>query len=146
MIASKRSHRLSKYLHYYSEHGKKEEDFDYQLGTVNVKHNKIEMIREMLLSSLRGFFQMLTILLPKTKNRPFRKMTYSRKLLILLWCRRRDLNPHGRSPLPPQDSVSTRFHHFGTINLTITFLACCRLPAMPGRGLQKSAQPDEHLA
>ncbi len=32
-----------------------------------------------------------------------------------LWCRRRDLNPHGRNPLPPQDSVSTRFHHFGTV-------------------------------
>jgi hypothetical protein len=35
-------------------------------------------------------------------------------MIFLKWCRRRDLNPHGRSPLPPQDSVSTRFHHFGT--------------------------------
>ncbi len=25
------------------------------------------------------------------------------------------MNPHGRRPLPPQDSVSTRFHHFGTV-------------------------------
>jgi len=24
------------------------------------------------------------------------------------------LNRHGRRPLPPQDSVSTKFHHFGT--------------------------------
>jgi hypothetical protein len=31
----------------------------------------------------------------------------------LLWCRSRDLNPDGFCPLPPQDSVSTRFHHFG---------------------------------
>ena len=30
------------------------------------------------------------------------------------WCRRPDLNRHGRKPLPPQDSVSTKFHHFGT--------------------------------
>ena len=30
------------------------------------------------------------------------------------WCRRRDLNPHTRKALPPQDSVSTKFHHFGT--------------------------------
>ena len=29
------------------------------------------------------------------------------------WCRSRDLNPDGRKPLPPQDSVSTMFHHFG---------------------------------
>jgi len=28
-------------------------------------------------------------------------------------CRRPDLNRHGRGPLPPQDSVSTKFHHFG---------------------------------
>ena len=33
--------------------------------------------------------------------------------LFLLWCRSRDLNPDGFCPLPPQDSVSTRFHHFG---------------------------------
>ncbi len=31
----------------------------------------------------------------------------------VVWCRRPDLNRHGRSPLPPQDSVSTKFHHFG---------------------------------
>ncbi len=37
--------------------------------------------------------------------------------LKFLWCRRRDLNPHGRNPLPPQDSVSTSFHHFGIMNL-----------------------------
>jgi hypothetical protein len=30
-----------------------------------------------------------------------------------VWCRSRDLNPDGFCPLPPQDSVSTRFHHFG---------------------------------
>jgi len=29
------------------------------------------------------------------------------------WCRRPDLNRHGFWPLPPQDSVSTKFHHFG---------------------------------
>ena len=29
------------------------------------------------------------------------------------WCRRRDSNPHERSSPPPQDGVSTRFHHFG---------------------------------
>jgi hypothetical protein len=29
------------------------------------------------------------------------------------WCRSRDLNPDGCCPLPPQDSVSTKFHHFG---------------------------------
>ena len=29
------------------------------------------------------------------------------------WCRSRDLNPDGFCPLPPQDSVSTIFHHFG---------------------------------
>ena len=32
---------------------------------------------------------------------------------IDIWCRSRDLNPDGLCPLPPQDSVSTRFHHFG---------------------------------
>ena len=31
----------------------------------------------------------------------------------IFWCRSRDLNPDGFCPLPPQDSVSTRFHHFG---------------------------------
>ena len=36
------------------------------------------------------------------------------------WCRRRDLNPNGHNPLPPQDSVSTRFHHFGTIGKSTT--------------------------
>ena len=44
-----------------------------------------------------------------------------------LWCRRPDLNRHGRNPLPPQDSVSTKFHHFGTW-LSIPFPAS-RLPA-----------------
>gem|GEM_PF-4321407 len=29
------------------------------------------------------------------------------------WCRSRDLNPDERNSLPPQDSVSTMFHHFG---------------------------------
>lgn len=29
------------------------------------------------------------------------------------WCRSRDLNPDERNSLPPQDSVSTKFHHFG---------------------------------
>jgi len=32
------------------------------------------------------------------------------------WCRRRDSNPHERSSPPPQDGVSTRFHHFGTLS------------------------------
>jgi hypothetical protein len=35
-------------------------------------------------------------------------------ILLFLWCRRPDLNRHGFWPLPPQDSVSTKFHHFGT--------------------------------
>jgi hypothetical protein len=39
-------------------------------------------------------------------------------LAFLLWCRRPDLNRHGCYPLPPQDSVSTKFHHFGTSLLT----------------------------
>ena len=34
-------------------------------------------------------------------------------LYFFVWCRSRDLNPDGFCPLPPQDSVSTRFHHFG---------------------------------
>ena len=42
------------------------------------------------------------------------------------WCRSRDLNPDERSSLPPQDSVSTRFHHFGTAiiptGVTVTIL------------------------
>ena len=33
------------------------------------------------------------------------------------WCRSRDLNPDGRSPPPPQDGVSAKFHHFGTISV-----------------------------
>ena len=38
------------------------------------------------------------------------------------WCGRRDLNPHGFCPLPPQDSVSTNFHHFRTASGHLFFL------------------------
>gem|GEM_PF-6059000 len=44
---------------------------------------------------------------------------------IYTWCRRPDLNRHGRGPLPPQDSVSTKFHHFGT--LTVWPVIVCHL-------------------
>lgn len=33
--------------------------------------------------------------------------------MVKKWCRSRDLNPDERNSLPPQDSVSTMFHHFG---------------------------------
>jgi hypothetical protein len=51
-----------------------------------------------------------------------------------IWCRGRDLNPHGRGPLPPQDSVSTRFHHLGLCTKCVTPTSfrrpkCCRLSA-----------------
>jgi hypothetical protein len=38
------------------------------------------------------------------------------------------LNRHGRRPLPPQDSVSTKFHHFGTFinaNVCVLLLRRC---------------------
>ena len=44
-----------------------------------------------------------------------RDNTKSRCPFVFLWCRSRDLNPDGRGPLPPQDSVSTKFHHFGIL-------------------------------
>jgi hypothetical protein len=34
---------------------------------------------------------------------------------LIKWCRSRDLNPDERNSLPPQDSVSTNFHHFGIL-------------------------------
>ena len=45
---------------------------------------------------------------------------YDPLVLALVWCGRGDLNPHGFCPLPPQDSVSTKFHHFRTQLLLLT--------------------------
>ena len=39
----------------------------------------------------------------KIKNLPQNSSDFAASLP---WCRRRDLNPHGQGPLPPQDSVS----------------------------------------
>ena len=57
-----------------------------------------------------------------TKNAYFcilKKKGFSKQLkpfkIMYFWCRRPDLNRHGCNPLPPQDSVSTKFHHFGII-------------------------------
>ena len=54
---------------------------------------------------------------------PVRSVNDFIELTNIKWCRRRDSNPHTRKALPPQDSVSTKFHHFGTgISHIKTFL------------------------
>ena len=40
--------------------------------------------------------------------------------LFVEWCRRRDSNSQQLSPLPPQDSVSTNFHHDGFLSLNFS--------------------------
>ena len=47
------------------------------------------------------------------KNGESEKKSRSESGFLHFWCRRRDSNPHERSSPPPQDGVSTRFHHFG---------------------------------
>jgi len=54
----------------------------------------------------------------KKKGRPLEADPFSYS-----WCRSRDLNPDGLWPLPPQDSVSTKFHHFGTSCPSIFYFA-----------------------
>ena len=43
-----------------------------------------------------------------------------RQVPFYKWCRRRDLNPHGLLPLPPQDSVSTNSTTSAS-KITLTF-------------------------
>ena len=57
---------------------------------------------------------MLTNLLTKTTKKHLKKNRHSYKCLILLMVPKAGLEPARVSPLPPQDSVSTKFHHFGT--------------------------------
>jgi hypothetical protein len=65
----------------------------------------------------------LLFLVDKYKSENYRDLPIQKRLqrltetasLLKIWCRRPDLNRHGRGPLPPQDSVSTKFHHFGTL-------------------------------
>ena len=60
------------------------------------------------------------------------------------WCRSRDLNPDGRNPLPPQDSVSTN----STTSALNAIFTCSPAPrevvpvALPNQGLPVRASAE----
>ena len=54
------------------------------------------------------------------------KRLYALKPLCLLVVPKAGLEPARVSPLPPQDSVSTKFHHFGTIHGLLCFIRLTR--------------------
>ena len=62
-----------------------------------------------------------------------RRNLFRLRLFLSKWCRRRDLNPHGRRPPPPQDGVSTKFHHFGTDMRIQVFRQGTRITGRPER-------------
>ena len=79
---------------------------------------------------------------------------YDPLVLALVWCGRGDLNPHGFCPLPPQDSVSTKFHHFRTQLLLLAARATfarrtsyfCSPPPAGGGGVSACCDTGASLA